>query len=154
MPRPTQDLNEIAAVVKGIVILSKDQAEVGVSVYQDLEKLEEEITSSYAPILESAEETVKRVREVRDGYLAVTKAAKLRLKGLLLAFAKKFGKVTGIQLRRSHELRVVDPTLIPREYWVLDEGTLRKKAKAEKDKFCVPGCEAVVSESLAVSKQG
>jgi hypothetical protein len=51
-------------------------------------------------------------------------------------------QIDGMTTSWTWELVIDDPAQIPDEYWVVDEDRLKRLAKAEKDKFKVPGCHA------------
>lgn len=52
-------------------------------------------------------------------------------------------KYAGVSMRETWHAEVVDETLIPREYWVLDMQKLNAVARALKDKTNIPGVNAV-----------
>jgi thioesterase domain-containing protein len=51
-------------------------------------------------------------------------------------------KIDGQHKRSCWRARIINPDLIPKEYWIINESLLDKKAKELKDKFDIPGCES------------
>lgn len=51
-------------------------------------------------------------------------------------------------VRKNYSAKVIDPKLIPQEYWVIDYAKLNGVAAALKESFNVPGAELQVEETL------
>lgn len=54
----------------------------------------------------------------------------------------------GLGSRDDWDFEIVDRSLIPASYWVLDEDRIRREAKAAKDKLAIPGVRPVRKEGL------
>jgi hypothetical protein len=59
-------------------------------------------------------------------------------------------KPAGMSVRKTYRAKVVDPSKVPAQYWLIDEARLDREARAAKDKFAVPGVELVVEETAVL----
>lgn len=59
-------------------------------------------------------------------------------------------KIEGISSRKNWTFRIVNESLVPREYLVPDEKKIRGVVKALKEKAKIPGVEVFAEESVAV----
>lgn len=58
-------------------------------------------------------------------------------------------KLEGLRQTKNYSAEVVDESKIPDKYWILDTAALNRTARADKEKFDVPGARLVVTEGLA-----
>lgn len=87
-------------------------------------------------------------RSRREAELALTQATSQA--ELQAAVAVVAPKVEGVIEREEWRAEVVDVTLIPREYFVLDITRLHREAKQLKGAFDVPGVRAVRGVGVAI----
>lgn len=88
----------------------------------------------------------------------VERAAELRRNPSLVAAArvmpvvlpKEVPKVEGVSSRKNWSYRIVDESLLPREYLMPNEGAIRQVVKALKDKCSIPGVEVYWEDSVSV----
>jgi hypothetical protein len=59
-------------------------------------------------------------------------------------------KPKGAATKQVWKCRVVDPSLVPDEYWVLNEKALDAYAKAMKEGAKLPGCEFFAEDNLSI----
>lgn len=59
-------------------------------------------------------------------------------------------KVTGLATKKVWKYRIVNPTLVPDEYWVIDESKLSKVTQALKADTNIPGIEVYEENQLSV----
>jgi hypothetical protein len=55
-----------------------------------------------------------------------------------------------ISFRKTWEVEITDPNLVPREYLLIDTSALRKVCQATKGQIQIPGVRFVQRESVAV----
>ena len=57
-------------------------------------------------------------------------------------------KLEGTSVRKRYDFDIVDPTLIPREYLIVDTAAIGKVVRAMKEKTNIPGIKVVIRQDI------
>jgi threonyl-tRNA synthetase len=112
--------------------------------YDKLEAIEEIIKRSIL-FYQNEQARIQREKEAKV-------QAKLDRQGIdevvVPKVVNKVAAFTGGQTRKKYTAKIIDPTKIPKEFWIIDIAALNALASVQKENFNVAGCEVEVTESL------
>ena len=135
------ETDEAATLATTLEVTSLETAAVACDAIRAFKALREHITERCEPVYRSAKDAYEAARELRDSFTARVDHAEETLRTKLKAWVATGETLPEGAVMRSqgwaHE--VVDESLIPDEYWKLDEGKLRAAALAMRDKCNIPG---------------
>jgi len=119
----------------GVFTKIKKEAEAGAKPWRDLVNVCKDTKTGIRHKLEAY-----RARQRIEQAAALAEAT--TQEEVVQAVAVLAPKPEGISEREDWAIEIVDESKIPREYWSIDEARLLREARAQKDKFDVPGVKA------------
>ena len=154
-----QKLLEIARAIAVQGIQTREQADGVVRLLEASKSLAASVEEAFEGAVKAAHDAHKQVLAVRNGHTDVLKEAEKLLRASLNRYVaahkdEEDAVPQSVQARNSWEFRVVDLSLVPREYLVLDEKKVSKVVKAFKAETRIPGIEAFEEHTVALKKGG
>lgn len=145
---------DLLASTKSVAVTDKASAEAVVHLIRDVRGLELEFCTRADPVLRAGRVQWERLQEAHSSVIKAFQEADKTLRQKIAVWMKKTGGVVdGVRKGKSTwKVTILDRTLIPAEFWIIDEDALKKKAEALRmeGNAAIPGVQVEEIPSAAV----
>ena len=135
-------LKEAEALVKG-AMTKFTQEEERKRLVEEKRLQEEAKKKAEEEILATAEEA-----EARGDDMATDFALSEEVDTSHIKVESKVEKVAGVVVTKIWKWRIKDKSLIPKEFWILDEKRIGQRVRADKEKSNIPGVESYAEDNI------
>lgn len=158
---------EVGSMLKDVRARADEIKEKQKAITAPMRSALDEVYSLFRPALSSLEEVEQTLKAQVADWLT-TRAERERLQLQAVSEAAQAGRFTeaaaalakiesaptvqGISAREIVTIEVIDPSLVPDQYWVVDEKSILRMAQAAKGNIQIPGVVIHIRKSVAVRK--